>query len=621
MALANDKQGTQVLKSALSTTMRAIAGDSELEIAFTSDRTILNGKNIRLANISHLPNKKEIAIARGQCDAIAMRLAAHDAKIHAKNAPIDADARATFDALEQARVEVFGAMRMVGMRDNLSQMLEEKYSKAGFDKITNLDDAPLSEALSLMLREKFGNISIPKSGETITELWRKKIEKKCQQSLEELGNNIENQQDFAKSTKQLLLDLELISNAEFDAENEYDEDEGEQDYNDQPSDNNQQQEEQMDGEGQESSSDEQQEEGDGEQGGEIESEFSPSDEDITSDGEISTGDDSLETDGAKLSNQPKYKIFTTEFDEIVSATELCPSEELEQLRALLDKQLETLAGTVARLANKLQRRLMAQQNRSWNYDLEEGVLDSARLTRIIIDPMQPLSFKAESDMDFRDTIVTLLIDNSGSMRGRPISIAAICADILARTLERCSVKTEILGFTTRAWKGGKSREAWLEANRPANPGRVNDIRHIIYKGAEEPYRHARKNLGLMMREGLLKENIDGEALSWAQKRLMARPENRRILVVISDGAPVDDSTQSVNSPNYLEAHLREVIKEIETNSPIQLIAIGIGHDVTRYYQHAITLQDAEELGGALTDELADLFEEKPKTGVRSRRYG
>ncbi len=620
MVLANDKEGTQVLKSALSTTMRAIAGDSELEIAFTSDRTILNGKNIRLANISHTPDKKEIAIARGQCDAIAMRLAAHDAKIHAKNAPIDADARAAFDALEQARVEVLGTMRMAGMRDNLSQMLEEKYAKAGFDKITNLDDAPLSEALSLMLREKFGNISIPKSGEIITELWRNRIEKKCQQSLDELGNNIENQQDFAKSTKQLLLDLELISNAEFDAENEYDEDDGEQDYNDQPSDNNQEQEEQMDGEGQESSSDEQQEEGDGEQSGEIESEFSPSDEDISSDGEISTGDDSLETDGAKLSNQPKYKIFTTEFDEIVSASELCPSEELEQLRALLDKQLETLAGTVARLANKLQRRLMAQQNRAWNYDLEEGVLDSARLTRIIIDPMQPLSFKAESDTDFRDTIVTLLIDNSGSMRGRPISIAAICADILARTLERCSVKTEILGFTTRAWKGGKSREAWLEANRPANPGRVNDIRHIIYKGAEEPYRHARKNLGLMMREGLLKENIDGEALSWAQKRLMGRPENRRILVVISDGAPVDDSTQSVNSPNYLEAHLREVIKEIEDRSPIQLIAIGIGHDVTRYYQHAITLQDAEELGGALTDELADLFEEKSNIATKNRRY-
>jgi cobaltochelatase CobT len=323
----------------------------------------------------------------------------------------------------------------------------------------------------------------------------------------------------------------------------------------------------------------------------------------------------------EFTNQFNYKIFTSKFDEIVKASELCPPEELDQLRALLDKQLENLAGAVARLANKLQRRLMAQQSRSWEFDLEEGLLDTARLTRVVTDPLQALSFKVERDTDFRDTVVTLLLDNSGSMRGRPITIAAICGDILARTLERCGVKVEILGFTTRAWKGGKSREAWLEAGRPANPGRVNDVRHIIYKAADEPWRHARRNLGLMMREGLLKENIDGEALEWARKRLMARSENRRILMVISDGAPVDDSTQSVNAGNYLEAHLRQVIEDIETRSPIQLVAVGIGHDVTRYYRRAVTLLDAEELAGALTDELASLFDEEPPREVRRGRHG
>ena len=289
------------------------------------------------------------------------------------------------------------------------------------------------------------------------------------------------------------------------------------------------------------------------------------------------------------------------------------------MRALLDKQLDGLTGAVARLANKLQRRLMAQQNRSWEFDLEEGLLDTARITRVVTDPLQPLSFKVEKDTDFRDTVVTLLIDNSGSMRGRPITIAAICGDILARTLERCGVKVEILGFTTRAWKGGKAREQWMQAGRPANPGRLNDVRHIVYKAADEPWRHAKSNLGLMMREGLLKENIDGEALQWAHKRILGRPENRRILMVISDGAPVDDSTQSVNPGNYLEKHLRFVIEDIETRSPVQLVAIGIGHDVTRYYRRAVTLLDAEELAGALTDNLAALFDEEPPAQTRRGR--
>lgn len=315
------------------------------------------------------------------------------------------------------------------------------------------------------------------------------------------------------------------------------------------------------------------------------------------------------THGDAPSRVSDYKAFTNKFDEMILAEELCDAEELERLRAYLDKQLQHMSAIVARLANRLQRRLMAQQNRSWEFDLEEGVLDPARLSRIIMDPQQPLSFKREKDMNFRDTVVTLLLDNSGSMRGRPITVAATCADILARTLERCGVKVEILGFTTRAWKGGQSREAWLQAGKPANPGRLNDLRHIVYKAADAPWRRARRNLGLMMREGLLKENIDGEALDWAHKRLLARSEQRRILMMISDGAPVDDLTLSVNPGNYLEKHLRSIIEEIETRSPVELIAIGIGHDVTRYYRRAVTIVDAEELGGAMTEKLAELFAE------------
>ena len=315
--------------------------------------------------------------------------------------------------------------------------------------------------------------------------------------------------------------------------------------------------------------------------------------------------------------EPSYKVFSSAADEVVAADELCDPEELTRLRAYLDQQLSAYSSVVARLANRLQRRLMAKQNRAWMFDLEEGVLDAARLTRIIVDPTAPLSFKQEQDTDFRDTVVSLLIDNSGSMRGRPIMVAALCADILARTLERCNVKTEILGFTTRAWKGGHARDLWIKAGKPPQPGRLNDLRHIVYKAADAPWRRARKNLGLMMREGLLKENIDGEALIWAHQRLLGRPEARRILMVISDGAPVDDSTLSVNSGHYLERHLREVIAEIESKSPVELIAVGIGHDVTRYYRRAVTLVDVEQLGGAMTEKLAELFDEEPRVISRS----
>ncbi len=614
----NKPDTTAAFKSAMTSTVRAIAGKPELEVSFSADRPLLTADKARLANLPRLPTRRDIAIARGQGDAMAMRLASHDPDVHKKRAPAEPEARAAFDALEQARVEALGCLRMPGMTGNIHEMLDDRLFRSNLAEVSNKDDAPLAEALGLIIRERLAGVAIPPSGNAIVELWKKDIEQKAGLSLTSMLTQYEDQDLFARAAKHLLRDLNLVPEGELD-DGEGEDDEQGDDQDPERGQDDEKTPEQGEGDSEDAEAEEDQTPGDSDETGETEGaeqDFQETDDD--SPGEA--GDEApLPPPGhnaKEFANTFNYKIFTQKFDEIVKAAELCPPEELDQLRALLDKQLENLAGAVARLANKLQRRLMAQQSRSWEFDLEEGLLDTARLTRVVTDPLQALSFKVERDTDFRDTVVTLLIDNSGSMRGRPITIAAICGDILARTLERCGVKVEILGFTTRAWKGGKSREAWLEAGRPGNPGRVNDIRHIIYKAADEPWRHARRNLGLMMREGLLKENIDGEALEWARKRLMARPENRRILMVISDGAPVDDSTQSVNAGNYLEAHLRQVIEDIETRSPIQLVAVGIGHDVTRYYRRAVTLLDAEELGGALTDELASLFDEEPPSDVR-----
>ncbi|WP_090591891.1 cobaltochelatase subunit CobT [Pelagibacterium luteolum] len=619
---ANKPDPTGPFKAAMGATVRTIAGKTDLEVSFTADRPILTSDKARLAALPRLPTTRDIAIARGQGDAMAMRMASHDADTHRKMAPKDPDAKAAFDALEQARVESLGCVRMAGMGGNIAEMIEDRLFRANYANVTDIADAPLAEALGLMMREKVTGIPVPPSGTPLVDLWREKIEAKLGSSLQELSQHLDNQTEFSRRARSILRDLELMAETDLD---DFDPDQS--DSSDQDAQNNQAtngDEEERDGdadnaemEGTDEAPGEHEETGDVEG---MEADTADTDEDAqTEAGEDSPAPPPQGDAQQRLSNQPTYKIFTDKFDEIVSAADLCPPEELDQLRHLLDKQLEHLAGAVARLANKLQRRLMAQQNRGWDFDLEEGVLDTARLTRVVTDPLQALSFKAERDTEFRDTCVTLLIDNSGSMRGRPITIAAICGDILARTLERCGVKVEILGFTTRAWKGGKSREAWLDAGRPSNPGRVNDIRHIIYKGADEPWRHAKRNLGLMMREGLLKENIDGEALQWAHKRIVNRPENRRILMVISDGAPVDDSTQSVNPGNYLEAHLRAVIEEIETRSPVQLVAIGIGHDVTRYYRRAVTILDADELAGAMTDNLASLFDEELPGVARRQR--
>jgi cobaltochelatase CobT len=629
MSISNRKPGekkeapAEPLKRSIAGTMKAIARKPDLEVAFASDRPVLMGQDkARLPEPPRRLTSQDVAILRGNADAMALRLACHDTSLHRKLAPEGQAARAVFDAVEQARVESIGSRRMAGISSNISAMLEDRYHRGGkYEEITDRADAPLEDALALMVRERLTGAKPPASAVKIVDLWRDFIEDRAGRDLDGLLKNIENQRSFARSIRDLLSSLDMADEAALDSEDEENEDENETEEQEQQGEGESEQESQGDRaevEVSEDSSDEMED-------GATEEADGPSGE-LPEESEEADSEDAGESwrppSRSNEARGPDYKPYTGRFDEIIHAEDLCDADELTRLRAYLDKQLAHLQGVVGRLANRLQRRLMAQQNRSWEFDLEEGTLDPVRLPRIIMDPYQPLSFKQEQDTNFRDTVVTLLLDNSGSMRGRPITVAATCADILARTLERCGVKVEILGFTTRAWKGGQARETWLQAGKPANPGRLNDLRHIIYKSADAPWRRARKNLGLMMREGLLKENIDGEALDWAHKRLLGRPEQRRILMVISDGAPVDDSTLSVNPGNYLERHLRYIIEEIETRSPVELIAIGIGHDVTRYYRRAVTIVDAEELGGVMTEKLAELFEENagpPARGAPRRR--
>ncbi|RUM97685.1 cobaltochelatase subunit CobT [Pseudaminobacter arsenicus] len=604
-------------KRAVTVCMRAISGDHELEVAFAKDKPALAGNRARLPELPKKASRADIAITRGLGDSMALKRACHDARIHTRLSPEGKQARAVFDAVEQARVEAIGSRALTGVADNIGFMLQDKYVKANLADVSSQADAPLEEALALMVREKLTGRPVPKSGEKLVSLWRDWVEDKAGADLDGLISKLDDQQAFARSVRDMLASMNMAEELGDDQQ-----DDTEDDNQDQPEGSEQSEENTEDDSGADQSQSEESETSpEDEQAGEMEAADATSDEmsddddaDAETPGEAKRKDDPF----ANLPREVDYKVFTTGFDETVGAEELCEEEELDRLRAFLDKQLANLSGVVGRLANRLQRRLMAQQNRSWDFDLEEGYLDPARLVRVVIDPMQPLSFKQERDTKFRDTVVTLVLDNSGSMRGRPITVAATCADILARTLERCGVSVEILGFTTRAWKGGQAREKWLKDGKPVNPGRLNDLRHIIYKSADAPWRRARRNLGLMMREGLLKENIDGEALLWAHQRLIGRPEQRKILMMISDGAPVDDSTLSVNPGNYLERHLRAVIDLIETRSPVELLAIGIGHDVTRYYRRAVTIVDAEELAGAMTEQLAALFEEEPS---RDRRGG
>ena len=599
--------------------VRAIAGERDLEVAYAADRPLLAGHKVRLPEPPRRLTVHEAAITRGIGDAMALRLACHDGKVHRRLSPEGRQAKAIFDAVEQARCEALGSRRMDGVRGNLAAMLQDRYHRGNFEDITEQSEAPMEDALALMVRERLTGTSVPKAARKIVDLWRDAIESKAGRELDRLGTMAEDQFAFAEAVRDLLVSLdmgeELGPDSESDDEESGDDAEGAPEHSEQ---SRGEAEQDM----QESSEEDTEASGEEEETGETD-DADVTSEDFSEDDSAADKEPSGEARRPDFSgrNEPQidYKIFSTKHDEIVHAEDLCPPEELERLRSFLDKQLAALHGAVARLANRLQRRLLAQQSRAWDFDLEEGILDPARLQRVIVDPFAPLSFKQERETAFRDTVVTLLLDNSGSMRGRPITVAATCADILARTLERCGVKVEILGFTTRAWKGGQSREEWLRAGKPAHPGRLNDLRHIVYKSADAPWRRVRRNLALMMREGLLKENIDGEALDWAHRRLLARPEQRRILMVISDGAPVDDATLSVNSGNYLERHLRFMIDQIEQRSPVELIAIGIGHDVTRYYSRAVTIVDAEELAGAMMDKLTELFDETARAPERKAR--
>ena len=618
--MAAQDNNVEEFRRLVSAATRAIARDGEVDVQFVSERAAVTGKTVRLTKPSVQLPYAEVARTRGEADAVALRFRHHNAEVHNTFVPEGQLARMTFNALEQARCEAIGSKRMQGVRGNLDAALEEHCVSQGFNQVNNQEDAPLNEVLRMMAREALTGDRPPESAQKMVDLWRPELEQKVGMNLSDLDKLIGNQEEFARATRDILVTLGLI-------EKEFNQDESDSDPQDE-----------LDGEdSSDGSGDSDSEQGTAPtEGGEMQeaSEGGAEDADDASADDLmdfdSMGMDSEDAtspggrwrpqfDGRNEPNEPVYHAFTSEFDEVVNAAELCDDEELGRLRKNLDQQLAGLQGVIARLANRLQRRLLAKQLREWSFDLDEGLLDAARLDRVVTTPSHPLAYKQEKETAFKDTVVTLLLDNSGSMRGRPIMVAAMSADILAGTLERCGVKVEILGFTTRAWKGGHSRERWISDGKPANPGRLNDLRHIVYKAADTPLRRARKSLGLMLREGLLKENIDGEALAWAHERLLARPEQRRILMVISDGAPVDDSTLSVNRSNYLERHLREVIETIQTRSSVELLAIGIGHDVTRYYERAVTLVDAEQLGGTIMEELASLFDDEASAAGPQRR--
>jgi cobaltochelatase CobT len=604
MSNSKDQTRQEEFKRATAGVLRAIAQVPEVQVAFQPGPSGLAGKRARLPLPTRTLPPAEMAKLRGQADAIALKLRHHDEGLHAARLPTRREAREVYDALEDVRVEVVGSQHMAGVAANLRARLADQCEAEGYDRMTRKDQLPMAAALGLLAREKLSGEPVPAAARRVLDLWRDTLGDKADDALTEMAGAAGDQEAFARATRKLLAALDLAE-AEVETESEQDEEEGEGGETSPQQDQS--------GEGESQAQDQESMLGaqpESMQGDAAEDETEEGDKDgAAADGDDRPGGPTQRREVPQVDDPSAYKAHTKQFDEVVEADDLCDADELTRLRQQLDQQLSHLQGVVSKLANRLQRRLLAQQQRAWEFDLEEGLLNVARLARIVANPTHSLSYKREREADFRDTVVTLLIDNSGSMRGRPITVAAMCCDILARTLERCGVKVEILGFTTRAWKGGQSRERWVAEGKPRNPGRLNDLRHVVYKAADQPWRRARRNLGLMLREGLLKENIDGEALDWAYKRLLSRSEHRRILMVISDGAPVDDSTLSVNPGNYLERHLRKVIGEIEGREAVELIAIGIGHDVTRYYRRAVTIVDAEELGGTMMKKLAELFDE------------
>ena len=613
-------------KKALAEATKVMADDAELNVSYSVDPSGLSGDAMRLPQVSRRMTREEVLLARGTADALALNRRYHDAATHARYAPQGDMARELYEAMETARCEAMGARDMPGTAGNIDVKIKHEALRRGYDQAKQASDVPLSVAAGYMVRHMATGRPLPAGAENAMELWRGFIEDQAGGTLEGIDGSLADQADFARLARQMISDLGYGDQLGDDPDSQDDEqedqaEEGSEEEQD-PDSTGQDDQDEEEAEGTPENSQEQQQD-------ESQAQVSMDDEadqELGDEADMPEGDAPMDPPPPPPVSDadPEYRVYLGEHDEVIGAEELAEPIELERLRAYLDQQLEPLKGAVGRLANKLQRRLQAQQNRSWEFDLEEGTLDAGRLARVVANPTTPLSFKVEKDTEFRDTVVTLLLDNSGSMRGRPISIAAICADVLARTLERCNVKVEILGFTTRAWKGGQAREAWLNDGRPAQPGRLNDLRHIIYKSADAPWRRTRDHLGLMMKEGLLKENIDGEALEWAHRRMLARHEARKILMVISDGAPVDDSTLSVNPANYLEKHLRDVIAMVEKRRAVELLAIGIGHDVTRYYDRAVTITDVDQLAGAMTEQLAALFDSDPRKRARvmgMRRVG
>ncbi|MDJ1009183.1 MAG: cobaltochelatase subunit CobT [Paracoccaceae bacterium] len=602
-------------KKALAEATKVLADDPELSVSYTVDPPGVSGDQMRLPQVTRRMTRDEVMLARGTADAYALRHKYHDPATYNRYAPSGQMARELYDAMETARCEAVGARTMPGTAGNIDAKIASEALRKGYGQITDATEAPLAVAAGYLIRNLATGRDLPEGAANVLDLWRGFMEAQAGDTLGGLEDTLADQAAFAKFARQMIDDLGYGDQLGDDPDDEgSDEAEGEEAPEDEPETQGEDSDQSDDTEAAPDQSQEAQDDA-------VEATVSMddlADQEMGDEAELPEGEAPLEPPPPPPVSEadPNYEVYTTDFDEEIRAEDLAEQAELERLRAYLDQQLEPLKGAVSRLANKLQRRLQAQQNRSWEFDREEGILDAGRLARVVANPTTPLSFKVEKDTEFRDTCVTLLLDNSGSMRGRPISIAAISADVLARTLERCQVKVEILGFTTRAWKGGQAREAWLHAGRPQVPGRLNDLRHIVYKSADAPWRRARENLGLMMKEGLLKENIDGEALEWAHRRIAGRPEARKVLMVISDGAPVDDSTLSVNPANYLEKHLRDVIAMVERRKQVELIAIGIGHDVTRYYDRAVTITDVEQLAGAMTEQLAALFDSDPRARAR-----